>query len=219
MPQAERAARRSRAKSTEGARARSARLLLIDNYDSFTYNLFQYLGELGAQVEVVRNDAEPLAALLARPVDGLVISPGPGRPDAAGVSMASVRAFGERGTPVLGVCLGHQAIGEAFGGRIVGAKRLMHGKTSLIQHGGQGVFAGLASPLEATRYHSLVIEPASCPAVLEVTARTEDGEIMGVRHRELPIEGVQFHPESILTREGKRLLANFLARCGARAAA
>jgi len=195
------------------------RLLLIDNYDSFTYNLFQYLGELGASVEVVRNDAEPLANLLAREIDGLVISPGPGRPDAAGVSLAAVRAFGERGTPVLGVCLGHQAIGEAFGGRIVSAQRLMHGKTSLIQHEGKGVFSGIASPLEATRYHSLVIEPATCPAVLEVTARTEDGEIMGVRHRSLPIEGVQFHPESILTREGKRLLANFLARCAPRLAA
>jgi anthranilate synthase component 2 len=195
------------------------RLLLIDNYDSFTYNLFQYLGELGASVEVVRNDAEPLAQLLTREIDGLVISPGPGRPEAAGVSLAAVRAFGERGTPVLGVCLGHQAIGEAFGGRIVSAQRLMHGKTSLIQHEGKGIFSGIASPLEATRYHSLVIEPATCPAVLEVTARTEDGEIMGVRHRSLPIEGVQFHPESILTREGKRLLANFLARCAPRIAA
>jgi anthranilate synthase/aminodeoxychorismate synthase-like glutamine amidotransferase len=195
------------------------RVLLIDNYDSFTYNLFQYLGELGAETEVVRNDAEPLAALLARRIDALVISPGPGRPDAAGVSLAAVRAFGERGTPVLGVCLGHQAIGEAFGGRIVSARRLMHGKTSLIEHEGKGVFVGLASPLEATRYHSLVIDPASCPDALEVTARSEDGEIMGVRHRALPIEGVQFHPESILTRDGKRLLANFLARCGARAAA
>jgi anthranilate synthase component 2 len=195
------------------------RLLLIDNYDSFTYNLFQYLGELGASVEVVRNDAEPLAQLLTREIDGLVISPGPGRPEAAGVSLVAVRAFGERGTPVLGVCLGHQAIGEAFGGRIVSAQRLMHGKTSLIQHEGKGIFSGIASPLEATRYHSLVIEPATCPAVLEVTARTEDGEIMGVRHRSLPIEGVQFHPESILTREGKRLLANFLARCAPRIAA
>jgi len=196
-----------------------ARLLLIDNYDSFTYNLFQYLGELGADVEVVRNDVEPLASLLARSVDGLVISPGPGRPDAAGVSMAAVRAFGERGTPVLGVCLGHQAIGEVFGGRIVSAQRLMHGKTSQIVHAQQGVFGGLPSPLEATRYHSLVIEPATCPPVLEITARTEDGEIMGVRHRTLPIEGVQFHPESILTREGKRLLANFLRRCAPRVAA
>jgi len=195
------------------------RLLLIDNYDSFTYNLFQYLGELGASVEVMRNDAEPLRALLARDIDGLVISPGPGRPDAAGVSMQAVRAFAERGTPVLGVCLGHQAIGEVFGGRIVSAQRLMHGKTSQIHHEQRGVFAGLATPLEATRYHSLVIEPATCPAALEVTARTEDGEIMGVRHRSLPVEGVQFHPESILTRDGKRLLANFLARCAPRAAA
>ncbi|HEU4428811.1 MAG TPA: aminodeoxychorismate/anthranilate synthase component II [Myxococcota bacterium] len=197
----------------------AARLLLVDNYDSFTYNLFQYLGELGARVEVIRNDVEPLELLLARRIDGLVISPGPGRPAAAGVSMAAVRAFGERGTPVLGVCLGHQAIGEAFGGRIVSAQRLMHGKTSQIYHEQRGVFGGLPSPLEATRYHSLVIERATCPPVLEVTARTEDGEIMGVRHRELPIEGVQFHPESILTREGKRLLANFLARCAPRAAA
>jgi anthranilate synthase/aminodeoxychorismate synthase-like glutamine amidotransferase len=195
------------------------RLLLIDNYDSFTYNLYQYLGELGARTEVVRNDAEPLGELLAREVDGLVISPGPGRPDAAGVSMAAARAFGERGTPVLGVCLGHQAIGEVFGGRIVSAQRLMHGKTSAIVHEQKGVFAGLPSPLEATRYHSLVIEPATCPPALEVTAHTEDGEIMGVRHRTLPVEGVQFHPESILTREGKRLLANFLARCVPRAAA
>ena len=195
------------------------RLLLIDNYDSFTYNLFQYLGELGASVEVVRNDAEPLGPLLARDIDGLVISPGPGRPEAAGVSKAAVRAFGERGTPVLGVCLGHQAIGEVFGGRIVSAQRLMHGKTSLIEHAQLGVFAGIASPIEATRYHSLVIEPTTCPAVLEVTARSAEGEIMGVRHRTLPIEGVQFHPESILTREGKHLLANFLARCASRAAA
>jgi anthranilate synthase/aminodeoxychorismate synthase-like glutamine amidotransferase len=190
------------------------RLLMIDNYDSFTYNLVQYLGELGAHVDVIRNDAAPLDALLARVPDGLVISPGPGRPLDAGVTVAAVRAFGERGVPVLGVCLGHQGIGEAFGGRIVGARTLMHGKTSWIQHDEQGVFAGLPSPFEATRYHSLVIERESCPPELEVSASTEDGEIMGVRHRTLPIEGVQFHPESILTHEGKRLLGNFLARCG-----
>jgi anthranilate synthase/aminodeoxychorismate synthase-like glutamine amidotransferase len=190
------------------------RLLVIDNYDSFTYNLVQYLGELGADVEVVRNDVAPLAELVARAPDGVVISPGPGRPENAGVTPASVRAFGERGVPLLGVCLGHQAIGEAFGGRVVGAKSIMHGKTSKITHDGRGVFAGLANPMEATRYHSLVIEADTCPAELLVSARSEDGEIMGVRHRSLPVEGVQFHPESILTAEGKRLLANFLARCG-----
>ena len=190
------------------------RLLMIDNYDSFTYNLVQYLGELGAQVEVVRNDVEPLAELLARAPDGLVISPGPGRPADAGVTIPAIRAFAERAIPVLGVCLGHQGIGEAFGGRVVGARTLMHGKTSWIHHDERGVFAGLPSPFEATRYHSLVIERESCPAVLELAAWTEDGEIMGVRHRELPVCGVQFHPESILTREGKALLANFLGRCG-----
>jgi anthranilate synthase/aminodeoxychorismate synthase-like glutamine amidotransferase len=194
------------------------RVLMIDNYDSFTFNLVQYLGELGAQVDVLRNDAEPLEAMQARGPDALVISPGPGRPDAAGVSEAAVEAFGSAGVPVLGVCLGHQAIGERFGGRIVRARTLMHGKTSFVHHDGRGVFAGLPSPMEATRYHSLVIDPASCPSVLEVSARTEDGEIMGVRHRELPIEGVQFHPESILTGQGKALLANFLAACGRRAA-
>ncbi len=194
------------------------RLLVIDNYDSFTYNLVQYLGELGAEVEVVRNDVAPLAELVAREPDGVVISPGPGRPDAAGVTLASVRAFGERGVPLLGVCLGHQAIGQAFGGRVLGARNIMHGKTSQISHDGRGVFAGLSNPMQATRYHSLVIERETCPAELEVTAHSEDGEIMGVRHRRLPVEGVQFHPESILTAEGKRLLGNFLARCGGSAA-
>jgi anthranilate synthase/aminodeoxychorismate synthase-like glutamine amidotransferase len=190
------------------------RLLVIDNYDSFTYNLVQYLGELGAELDVVRNDVAPLDELLARAPDGVVISPGPGRPEDAGVTVPAVRAFGERGIPLLGVCLGHQAIGEACGGRIVGARTLMHGKTSWIHHDGRGVFRGLSNPFEATRYHSLVIERESCPTELEITAWTEDGEIMGVRHRTLPLEGVQFHPESILTQEGKRLLANFLARCG-----
>ena len=194
-------------------------ILVIDNYDSFTYNLVQYLGELGADVEVVRNDVEPLDALLARRPDGLVISPGPGEPGAAGVSVAAVDAFARAGVPVLGVCLGHQGIGVAYGGRIVRARTLMHGKTSLIEHDGCGVFRDLPQPFEATRYHSLVIEGESCPGVLEVTARTADGEIMGVRHRELPVEGVQFHPESVLTGEGKKLLANFLERCGARKAA
>jgi anthranilate synthase/aminodeoxychorismate synthase-like glutamine amidotransferase len=189
------------------------KLLVIDNYDSFTYNLVQYLGELGAELLVVRNDAEPLEAMLARRPDGVVISPGPGRPADAGVTVPAVRAFGERGTPLLGVCLGHQGIGEAFGGRIVRARTLMHGKTSKIHHDARGVFAGLPDGFEATRYHSLVVEAASLPPVLEVSARTDDGEIMGLRHRELPIHGVQFHPESILTAEGKRLLGNFLALC------
>ena len=190
------------------------RVLMIDNYDSFTYNLVQYLGELGASVEVVRNDATSVAELAARGFDGLVISPGPGRPEDGGVSVAAVTAFAEAGVPVLGVCLGHQAIGAACGGRIVGARNLMHGKTSQIQHDERGVFQGLPQPFEATRYHSLVIDRESCPDALEVSAWNEDGEIMGVRHRELPAEGVQFHPESILTPEGKRLLGNFLARCG-----
>jgi anthranilate synthase component 2 len=188
-------------------------LLVIDNYDSFTYNLVQYLGELGAELEVVRNDAEPLEAMVARRPDGVVISPGPGRPADAGVSVPAVRAFGEAGTPLLGVCLGHQGIGEAFGGRVVRARTLMHGKTSSIHHNGRGVFAGLPDGFEATRYHSLVVEAASLPAMLEVDARSEDGEIMGLHHRELPIHGVQFHPESILTAEGKHLLGNFLALC------
>ena len=195
-----------------------AKLLVIDNYDSFTYNLVQYLGELGAELEVVRNDAEPLDAMIARRHAGVVISPGPGRPADAGVTVPAVRAFGERGTPLLGVCLGHQGIGEAFGGRIVRARTLMHGKTSLIHHDDRGVFAGLPEPFEATRYHSLVVEPASVPGCLEVSARTDGGEIMGLRHRDLPVHGVQFHPESILTAEGKRLLGNFLALCRSPAA-
>jgi anthranilate synthase/aminodeoxychorismate synthase-like glutamine amidotransferase len=164
-------------------------------------------------VDVVRNDVEKVDALLAREPAGLIVSPGPGDPDDAGVSREAVGAFGRAGVPVLGVCLGHQCIGSAWGGRIVRARTLMHGKTSLIEHDGRGVFRGLPSPFEATRYHSLVIEEASCPDVLEISARTADGEIMGVRHREQPVEGVQFHPESILTGEGKRLLGNFLERC------
>jgi len=188
------------------------RVLMIDNYDSFTYNLVQYLGELGADVDVFRNDAAGCDELFARRPAGVVISPGPGEPGDAGVSVAMVHACAERGVPLLGVCLGHQAIGLAFGGRIVRARSIMHGKVSPISHDGRGVFAGLPSPFEATRYHSLVIEEASCPAVLEISARTPDGEIMAVRHRERPIEGVQFHPESILTTCGKQLLANFLER-------
>ena len=189
------------------------RVLMIDNYDSFTYNLYQYLGELGARIEVVRNDVEDIQSLLAREPDGVVISPGPGVPADAGVSIEAVKRFGERGTPLLGVCLGHQAIGVAYGGRVVRAPRIMHGKTSPILHEGQGVFAGLPRPFEATRYHSLVIESEGFPEDLEVSARTPEGEIMGVRHRRLPVEGVQFHPESILTEAGKGLLGNFLSRC------
>ena len=186
---------------------------MIDNYDSFTYNLVQYLSELGATVEVVRNDATSAQALLATKPDGLVISPGPGEPTGAGISIDAVHECVRTGTPLLGVCLGHQSLGVAFGGKIVRARSIMHGKLSKIEHDGQGVFAGLPSPFEATRYHSLVIDEASCPDVLEITARTADREIMGVRHREHPLEGVQFHPESIMTGKGKRLLGNFLARC------
>jgi len=195
------------------------RLAMIDNYDSFTYNLVQYLGELGAQVEVFRNDAIGVEELLARRPHGVVISPGPGEPAAAGITVGTVLACARDSVPLLGVCLGHQAIGLAFGGRIVRARSIMHGKLSEIRHDGLGLFAGLENPFEATRYHSLVIEADSCPAVLQVTARTADGEIMGVRHREKPIEGVQFHPESILTRVGKPLLGRFLEACARGAAA
>lgn len=189
------------------------RLLMIDNYDSFTYNLVQYLGELGAAVDVVRNDAADADSLLARAGDGLVVSPGPGTPDDAGVSVEAIERFGAAGIPVLGVCLGHQSIGAAFGARIVRAQSIMHGKLSRVHHDERGVFEGLPQDFEATRYHSLVIEEASLPPELEISARTDDGEIMGVRHRALPIEGVQFHPESIMTGEGKALLGNYLARC------
>jgi len=188
-------------------------LLILDNYDSFTYNLVQYLGELGASTEVVRNDvATPEEILETRP-QGIVISPGPGRPEDAGNSVRLVQQASAGAIPVLGVCLGHQAIGVAFGGAIVSARTIMHGKTSPILHDDRGLFRGLPEGFEATRYHSLVIERESCPAVLEVSARTADGEIMGVRHRSLPVEGVQFHPESILTVEGKSLLGNFLETC------
>jgi len=188
---------------------------MIDNYDSFTYNLVQYLGELGAEVDVVRNDVESVSELLARQADGIVISPGPGVPEDGGVSIELVRAAAELRTPVLGVCLGHQAIGVAFGARIARARSIMHGKVSEIDHDGKGIFSGLEARFEATRYHSLVVDEASCPESLEITARTDDGEIMGLRHREFPVEGVQFHPESILTRVGKQLLQNFLRRCQA----
>jgi anthranilate synthase component 2 len=184
-------------------------VLMIDNYDSFTYNLVQYMGELGADVEVVRNDAISLEEIEARAPARIVISPGPCTPSEAGISVPLIRRFAGR-VPMLGVCLGHQAIGQAFGGRVVRAHRVMHGKLSPVTHAGTGVFEGLPSPFKATRYHSLAIERGSLPATLEVTATAEDGEIMGVRHREYAIEGVQFHPEAILTEHGKRLLANFL---------
>ena len=185
-------------------------LLLLDNYDSFTYNLFHYLGELGAEVVVRRNDALSVADALALRPQAIVISPGPCDPDRAGISLDLVRGAAEV-CPILGVCLGHQAIAQAFGGRIVRAAQVMHGKISEIEHGGDGLFRDVPSPFAATRYHSLVADPASLPACLEVTARTRDGVIMAVRHRELPIHGVQFHPESIETKHGHRLLDNFLA--------
>ena len=187
------------------------RLLMVDNYDSFTYNLVQYLGELGAVVDVRRNDAVTLDQVAASRPDAIVISPGPCTPREAGVSVPLIQRFAGR-IPILGVCLGHQAIGAAFGAAIVRAPRIMHGKTSPILHDGRGVFARLPDPFDATRYHSLVIDPATLPPELERTAWTAEGEIMGVRHRTCFVEGVQFHPESILTLEGKRLLANFLAR-------
>jgi anthranilate synthase/aminodeoxychorismate synthase-like glutamine amidotransferase len=188
----------------------AARVLLIDNYDSFTYNLVQELGELGAEPVVYRNDAIDVAGIRAEAPDAVIISPGPGRPENSGVSLDVVTELGGE-FRVLGVCLGLQCIGQAFGGRVVAAPVLMHGKTSAIFHTGVGVFTDLPNPFEATRYHSLIVERESLPAVLEVTAETADGVIMGLRHRELGIEGVQFHPESILTPTGPRLLANFLA--------
>ncbi len=189
-------------------------LLLIDNYDSFTYNLAQYLGELGADVRVVRNDALSVDQVGALEPEAIVLSPGPCTPNEAGISLDVIRSYAGK-IPILGVCLGHQAIGQAFGGRIVGARTIMHGKVSKVFHDERGLFAGVANPFEATRYHSLVIEPQTVPETLEVTAKTWDDEIMGVRHRRwagtrAPVEGVQFHPESIMTPAGKALLANFL---------
>jgi len=184
-------------------------ILVIDNYDSFTYNLVQYLGELGAKIAVYRNDALTIDGIKRLRPEKIVISPGPGEPKDAGISKEVLLAFGEK-TPILGVCLGHQCIGEAFGGRIVGAKRLMHGKTSLVYHDGKGIFKGIANPFEATRYHSLLVERKSFPKVLKITAETKAKEIMGLKHKRYPIYGVQFHPESILTVEGKKLLENFL---------
>ena len=185
-------------------------VLVIDNYDSFTYNLVQYLGELGADVVVMRNDAVSLEDVAAAKADRIVISPGPGRPEQAGVTMSVIRAMGER-TPILGVCLGHQAIGAVFGGSVVRAGMPVHGKTSTIEHDGGGVFSGIAGPFVACRYHSLVVADKDLPSDLRVTARTkEDGIVMGLRHRRWPVYGVQFHPESILTGEGKTILRNFL---------
>lgn len=193
-----------------------SKILMIDNYDSFTYNIVQYLGELQAEVKVVRNDELTLDQIRALEPERLVLSPGPCTPNEAGVSMAAIDAFAGE-IPILGICLGHQSIGQVFGGRIVRARQVMHGKTSAIYHDGQGVFSGLPSPLTATRYHSLIIEKATLPDCLEITAWTQDDsgkvdEIMGVRHKELAVEGVQFHPESILSEHGHAMLANFLER-------
>jgi anthranilate synthase/aminodeoxychorismate synthase-like glutamine amidotransferase len=186
-------------------------LLMVDNYDSFTYNLVQYLAELGADVEVYRNDAIDVETIRRKDPQGIMLSPGPCDPNKAGISLEVISEFAGV-KPILGVCLGHQCIGQAFGGRIVSADRLMHGKTSPVEHDGCGVFEGLPQGFVATRYHSLVVERATLPEVLQISAWTAEGEIMGLRHRELDIEGVQFHPESILTTEGKKLLGNFLKR-------
>lgn len=189
-------------------------LLLIDNYDSFTYNLVHYLGELGAEVVVRRNDALTVQDAMGMNPAGIVLSPGPCDPDQAGICLALTHAAAETRTPLLGVCLGHQTIGQAFGGRVIRAPQIVHGKTDLMHHKGQGVFAGLPSPVRATRYHSLVVERASLPACLEITAETADGLIMGLRHRSRPIEGVQFHPESIASEHGHAMMRNFLSMAG-----
>jgi anthranilate synthase component II len=191
--------------------AKKIKLMMVDNYDSFTFNIVQYFGELGAEVEVFRNDEITLEGIAARHPDRLVISPGPCSPAEAGISVAAIQHFAGQ-LPILGVCLGHQSIGAAFGGKIVRAQELMHGKTSIITTTQEGVFAGLPEKFTVNRYHSLAIERASCPPCLKVTAWTDDGEIMGVRHTELDIEGVQFHPESILTEHGHAMLKNFLVR-------
>jgi anthranilate synthase/aminodeoxychorismate synthase-like glutamine amidotransferase len=202
---------------TSPAGGATVTLLLVDNYDSFTWNLVQRLRELGAGVEVVRNDAVGPGAALARRCGGLVVSPGPGRPEAAGSSPALVRAFADAGRPVLGVCLGLQAIAWVFGAGLERARRPLHGRCSAIHHDGRGVFRTLPSPFAAARYHSLVVSAQGLPDCLEVSARSPEGEVMGLRHRRLPIEGVQFHPESIATREGPALLRNFLETCAAQA--
>jgi anthranilate synthase/aminodeoxychorismate synthase-like glutamine amidotransferase len=188
-------------------------LLVIDNYDSFTYNLVQYLGEMGQDVRVVRNDELPAGEIAGLAPSHIVISPGPCTPNEAGISLEVIKTYAGK-IPILGVCLGHQAIGQAFGGKVVRAARVMHGKTSQISHDGKGLFTGLPNPFQATRYHSLLIERASVPAVLDVTAETAEKEIMAVRHKTLPVEGVQFHPESFLTTSGKDLLRNFIERGG-----
>jgi anthranilate synthase component II len=196
----------------------ATQVLVIDNYDSFVYNLVQELGELGAVPVVHRNDAIDIEGIRAAAPDAILISPGPGRPEDAGISKAVIRELAGE-FPILGVCLGHQAIGDVYGGDVVAAPTLMHGKTSSVHHDGRGIFAGLPEPLVATRYHSLVVDPATVPEVLEVTATTGDGVIMGLRHRTLAVEGVQFHPESLLTPSGPALLSNFLALAGAGASA
>jgi anthranilate synthase component 2 len=197
-----------------GAGPGAPRVLLVDNYDSFTFNVVQYLGELGAHVTVYRNDEIDVPGIRAFGPDGLVLSPGPCTPDDAGVTLAAIRELGGE-LPILGICLGHQAIGQAFGGKVIRNVRIVHGKASPVRHDGKGVFAGLPDPFTAGRYHSLVVERETLPAVLEVTAWTAEGEIMGLRHRTRDVEGVQFHPESILTEAGKPLLGNWLARLGA----
>ncbi len=191
---------------------RPLRILVVDNYDSFVYNLVQYLGELGAEILVKRNDELSLGDVERISPDGVLISPGPGRPESAGISCALIQEFGPR-LPIFGVCLGHQAIGHVYGAKVVRAPEILHGKTSDIYHQGEGLLAGLPVPFAATRYHSLVVERASLPRPLKITAETREGLIMGLAHRELPVEGVQFHPESVLTQEGKIILSNFLRRC------
>lgn len=186
-------------------------ILVIDNYDSFTYNLVQYLGEMGADLDVRRNDALTVAEVAQLNPEKILLSPGPGTPDDAGITLDVIREFGPK-TPIFGVCLGLQAIGQALGGKVIRAEKLMHGKTSPVIHTGKGVFEGLPTPFEATRYHSLIVERATLPNSLEITAETEDGEIMGLRHKSWPLEGVQFHPEAVLTEHGKQMMRNFLER-------